>query len=93
MVYSMLLCIITFWATKHIVAKDLAFSSPLNNPPRGTHSIFKGVASENHYPLEGQVEEKDENANIIEVISLHTQYGSQHRKNKQEIKRERVQCW
>ena len=58
-------------ATKHIVAKDLAFSSPLNDPPRRTNGIYKGVANENHCLLEGQVEEKDYDTDIIEVINLH----------------------
>ena len=76
---------------QHIVAKDLAFSSPLNDPPRGTNGIHKGVASKNHCPLEGQVEAKDYDTNIREVMSLHTQYKSQHGKNEQEIRSERVQ--
>ena len=54
------------------------------------NGIHKGVASENHYPLKGQVEEKDYDTNIIEVMSLHTQYESQHGKNKQELKRKHV---
>ena len=77
---------IIFWATRHIVAKDLAFSSPLNDPLRGTNGSHEGVASKNHCLLEGQVEEKDYDTDIIEVISLQTQYRSQHWKNEQEIK-------
>ena len=77
-------------ATIHIVAKDLAFSSPLNDPPRGTNGIHEGVANEIHYPLGGEVEEKNYDTDIIEVMSQHTQYISQHGKNKQEIKSERV---
>ena len=72
MIYSMLLLLITFLATRHVVAKDLAFSSPLNNPPRGTNGIHKGVASENHCPLEGQVEEKDYDIDVIKVMSHYT---------------------
>ena len=56
-------------------------------------AFIKEVANENHCPLEGQVEEKDYNTAIIEVKSLHTQYSSQHGKNEQEIKRERVWHW
>ena len=93
MIYNMLSCPIIFLATTHIVVKDLAFSSPLNDPPRGTNGIHEGVANENHCLLEGQVEEKDYDTNIIEVMSLHTQYRSQHGKNKQEIKSERVWHW
>ena len=59
MIYSMLLNLIAFLATIHIVIKDLAFSSLLNDPPRGTNSIHEEVASKNHCPLEGQVEAKD----------------------------------
>ena len=81
MIYNILSCPIAFLATTPIVVKDLAFSSPLNDPPRGTNGIHKGVANENHFPLEGQVEEKDYNTNIIEVMSLHTRDGSQHGKN------------
>ena len=91
MIYNMLLCLILFLATKHVIIKDLAFSSPLNDPPRGTNGIYKGVASKNHCPLEGQVEEKDYDIDIREVTSLHTQYKSQHGKNKQEIKSEQGQ--
>ena len=76
MIYNMLSRPNAFFGTTHIVIKDLAFSSPLNDPPRGTNGIHKGVANENHCPLEGQVEEKDYNTNIIEVMSLHTQYRS-----------------
>ena len=82
----MLLCLITFLATKYIVAKNQAFSSPLNNPPRGTNGIH-GVASKNHCPLEGQVEDKDYDTNIMEVTSQNTQYKSQHGKNEQKIKK------
>ena len=70
MIYNILLCLIAFLATIHVVAKDLAFYSPLNNPPRGMNGIHKGVASENHCLLEGQVEEKDYDTNVTEVISL-----------------------
>ena len=91
MIYSILLCFITFLATRLIVAKDLAFSLPLNDPPRETNGIHEGVASESHCPLEGQVEEKDYDINIIKVTSLHTQYKSQHEKNEKDIKSERVQ--
>ena len=93
MIYNMLLCPTAFLATIYIVVKDLAFSSPLNNPPRRTNGIHKGVANENHCPLEGQVEEKDYNTDIIEVINLHIQYRSQHGKNEQELKREQVWHW
>ena len=82
---------IAFLATIHIVAKNLAFSSPLNDPPRSTNGIDEGVASENHCPLEGQVEVKDYKTDIIEVMSHHTQYKSQHEKNEQKIKSEQVQ--
>ena len=78
---------IAFLATRHVIIKYLAFSSPLNDPPRGTNGIHEGVASENHCSLEGQVEEKDYDTNIREVTNLHTQYRSQHGKNKQELKR------
>ena len=74
-----------------MAAKDLAFFSTLNDPPRGTNGIHEGVANENHCPLEKQVGEKDYNTDIIGVTSLHTQYKSQHEKNEQEIKSERVQ--
>ena len=90
MIYNMLLYPIIFLATIHIVVKDLAFSSPLNDPPRRTNDIHEGVANENHCPLEGQVEEKDYNTDIREVTSLHIQYRSQHGKNEQEIKKEQV---
>ena len=90
MIYNMLLYPIAFLATIHIVVKDLAFSLPLNDPPRRMNGIHKGVANENHCPLEGKVEEKDYNTDIREVTSLHTQYKSQHGRNKQEIKSERV---
>ena len=59
-------------ATKHIVAKDLAFSSPLNDLPKGMNGIHEEVANKNHCPLEGQVEAKDNNTNIIEGISQET---------------------
>ena len=74
MIYNMLLCLIAFLATKHVVAKDLAFSSPLNDPPRGTYGIHEGVASKSYCPLEGQVEEKDYDTNIREVMSHYIQY-------------------
>ena len=86
MIYSMLLNLIVFLATIHIVIKDLAFSSLLNDPPRGTNGIHKGVANENHCLLEVQVEEKDYDTDIIKAMSLHTQYRSHHGKNKQEVK-------
>ena len=54
------------------------------------NGIYEGVASENHFPQEGQVEAKDYNTNITGVISFHTQYKNQHGKNKQEIRSERV---
>ena len=88
MIYNILSCPIIFLAIIHIVVKNLAFSSPLNDPPRGTNGIYKGVANENHCPLEVQVEVKDYDTDIIEGMSLHTQYRSQHGKNKQEIKSE-----
>ena len=72
MIYNMLLHLIAFLATIHIIIKDLAFSLPLNDPPRGTNGIHKGVTSESHCPLEGQVEAKDYDTNIREVMSLHT---------------------
>ena len=68
----MLLHPITFLATIHVVAKDLAFFSPLNNPPRGINGIHEGVASESHCLLEGQVKEKDYNTDVRVVMSLHT---------------------
>ena len=74
-------------------ATDLAFLSPLNDPPRGTNSIHKGVTSEYHCPLEGQVEEKDYDTNIMEVMSLHTQDKNWHGKNKQKIRSEQVKYW
>ena len=74
MIYNMLVHLIIFLATKYIVIKDLAFSSPLNDPPREKNGIYKGEANENHCLLEGQVEYKDYNTNIREVMSLHTQY-------------------
>ena len=86
MVYSMQLYLIIFLATKHVVAKDLAFSSPLNDPPRGINGIHEGVANESHCLLEGQVEAKEYNTNIREVMSQYTQYESQHGKNEQEIR-------
>ena len=93
MIYNILLHLVTFFTTIHIIIKYLAFSSPLNDPLRGTNGIHEGVASENHCPLEGQVEAKDYNTNITEVTSLHIQYKNQHGKNEQEIKSEQVQCW
>ena len=56
MIYNMLLHPIIFLVTKHVVTKDPAFSSPLNDLPRGTNGIHEGVANENHCRLEGQVE-------------------------------------
>ena len=88
MIYSIELCLIAFLATKHIAAKDLAFSSPLNDPPRETNGIQQGEAIKSHCPRERKVEEKDYNNNIIEVTSLHTQYKSQHGNNEQEIRTE-----
>ena len=88
-----MLCFIVFLATRHAVVKDLAFSSPLNDPPRGMYGIHEGVPSRNHCPLEVQVEEKDYNTNTKEVTSLYIQYRSQHGKNKQELKREQVWHW
>ena len=85
MIYSMQSCLITFLATRHVIRKDLAFSSPLNDPPRGMNGIHKGVANKNHCLLEGQVEEMDYDTNIKEVTSPHIQYRSQHGKNEQEI--------
>ena len=90
MIYNMLLCLIAFLATKHVVAKDLAFSSPLNDPPRGANGIHEGIASKNHCPLEGQVKKKNYNTDIREVMSQNIQYENQHRKNEQEIKSEPV---
>ena len=55
------------------------------------NGIREGLASENHCPLEGQVETKDYDTDIIEVMSLYTQYKSQHGKNEQEIKSEQMQ--
>ena len=88
----MLLHLIEFLASRHIIAKDLAFFSPLNDPPRRMNGIHEGVSSEKHCPLEGQVEAKDFNSNIIKVTSLHIQYKNQHRKNEQETRSEQVQC-
>ena len=93
MIYSILSHPIAFLATKHIVAKDLAFSSPLNDPPKGTNGIHEGVASENHCLLEGQVEANNYNTDIIEVMSLHAQYRNQNEKNEQAIKSEQVWHW
>ena len=86
----MLLHPIAFLANKYIVAKDLAFFSPLNDPLRRMNGIHEGVANENHCLQEGQVEEKDYNTDVKEGMSFYTQYGSQHGNNKQELKRERV---
>ena len=72
MIYNMLLYLITFVATIHVVVKDLAFSSTLNDPPRGTNDISEGIASKSHYPLEGQVEVKDYDIDIIKVMSHNT---------------------
>ena len=58
MIYNILLHPIAFLATIHVIVKDLAFSSPLNDPKRRTNGINKGVANENHCLLEGQVEER-----------------------------------
>ena len=88
MIYNMLLCLIAFLATRYVIIKDLAFYSPLNNPPERTNSIYEGVTSENHCPQEGQVEAKDYDTDIREVMNQYTQYKSQHEKNKQEIKSE-----
>ena len=88
MIYNILSCPIIFLATIHVVVKNLAFSSPLNDPPRGTNGIYKGVTNENHCPLEGQIEEKNYDTDIIKGMTLYTQYRSQHGKNKQEIKSE-----
>ena len=93
MIYSILLHLIAFLATKHIVAKDLAFFSPLNGPARGTYGIREGLDSENHFLLEGQVEAKDYDTDIREVMSLHTQYESQDGKNEQEIRSEQGWHW
>ena len=75
-IYNMLLCLIAFLATRYIIAKDLAFSSPLNDPPKGTNGIHEGVANKSHCLLEGQIEVKDFDTDIREVTSLHTQYES-----------------
>ena len=93
MIYNMLSCPIPFLATTHIIVKDLAFSSPLKDPPRGTNGIHKGVTNENHCSLKGQVMEKDYNTDIFEVTSLYTQDQSQHGKNKQELESEQVWHW
>ena len=77
----MLLCLIAFLATIQVVAKDLAFSSPLNYPPRGMNGIHKGVASKSHCLPEGQVEEKNYDTYITEVMSQYAQYKSQLGKN------------
>ena len=82
---------ITFLATKHIVTRYLAFSSPLNDPPRGTNGIREGVANKSHFPLEGQIEVKDYDTDIREVTSRHTQDENQHGKNEQAIKSEQGQ--
>ena len=87
----MLLYLSAFLATKYVVAKDLAFSLPLNYPPREINGIHEVVASKDHCPLE-RVEVKDYNTNITEVTSQNIQYKSQHGKNEQEIRSERVQC-
>ena len=93
MIYNILLHFIVFLATRHIIIEDLAFSSPQNDPPRGANGIHKGVSNERHCLLKGKVEEKDYNTDIKEVMIHHTQYESQHGKNKQEIKRDRVWHW
>ena len=41
MIYNVLLCPIAFLATEHIVAKDLAFFPPLNDPPSRTKAFMK----------------------------------------------------
>ena len=92
MFYNILLHLSAFLATKHIVIIDLAFSSPLNDPPRGANDSHEGVTNESHRLLEGKVEEKDYDTNIIEVMNLNIQYKSQHGKNEQELKREQVRC-
>ena len=88
MIYNMLLHLIVFLATIHIVVKDLAFSSPLDDPSKRTNGIHEGVASKSHHPLEGQIEAKDYDVDIIKVMSHYTQYRNQDEKNKQEIKSE-----
>ena len=93
MIYNIRLRFIAFLATIHVVAKDLAFFSPLNDPPREIDGIHEVVAIKNHCPLEGQVEAKDYNTDIREVMSHHTQYKNHHGKNEQEIRSERVQHW
>ena len=89
----MLLHLIAFLATIYVVAKNLAFSSPLNDPPRGTNDIHKKVANKNHCMQEAKVEVKKYDTNIGEVTSLHTQCKSQHGKNKQEIRSEQSRHW
>ena len=91
MIYSRLLCLIALLASRHVVVKDPAFSSRLNDPLRRINDICEGVASENHCPLEEKIEAKHYDTNTIDVISHYTQYKSQHGKNEQEIKSERVQ--
>ena len=91
MIYNILLPPIAFLATTYVVVKDLAFPSPLNDPPRGTNGIHEGLANENHCLMEVKLEQKDNDTDLIRVISLCTQYGSQHGKNEQEIKSERGQ--
>ena len=86
----MLLHLITFLATIHIFVKGIAFFSPLIDPPGGKNGIHEGVDSENHYLLEGKVEGKDYDIDIREVMSQYTQYKSQHGKNEQELRSERV---
>ena len=83
MIYNMLLWPIVFVATIHIVVNDLPFSSPRNDPPRGTNGIHEGVTNKNHCPLEGKIGKKDYDIDIIKEMSLHIQYKSQHGKNKQ----------
>ena len=90
MIYNMLSCPIIFLPTIHIVVKDLAFSSPLNDPPRRTNGIHEGVANENHCLLEGQVEEKDYEHQYNRGNKPSYTYRSQHGNNEQEIKKEQV---
>ena len=76
MLYNMWSHPIAFLATRHVVIKDLAFSSPLNDPPRRTNGIYEGVPNENYCLLEGEVEAKDYNTDIKKVRGLHAQYRS-----------------
>ena len=90
MIYNMQLHLIPFLARKQIVAKDLAFSWPLNDPPREMNGIHEVLAIESHWPQERQVEAKDYNTDLTEVMNHHTQYKSQYEKNEQEVKRRQV---